>query len=249
MGKTWDAAAVKHYQDWFETPRGAFALAMERRLIERHVAGWHRRQAKLVEIGCGPGLFLDRFYDLGFDVTGLDASPSMLAAARNRLGKRAELHQGVAEHLPYEDGEFDYAVLLTVLEFNDEPGRVLAEAARVAKKGVLVGFLNRNSLYYLSHGLRLPFRRLSFLRTANWRGPGQVKRLMRRHMARRPVTFGSVLPGPPGTWREAIPWKWLNGLVYPGCLGAYCVARMDFLPERALTPLPAKVRETAGAAG
>ena len=113
------------------------------------LAGWPRRKHKLLEIGCGTGLFLDHLYQMGLDVTGIDNSPEMIMAARKRFGNRAELHLAHGEHMGFSDNEFDYALLWSVLEFSDEPEAMLsAEAARVAEKGVLIGFLNKNSLYY-----------------------------------------------------------------------------------------------------
>lgn len=136
------------YEQWFDTPHGQFALEREVQLLQAVLAGWPRRGRKLLEIGCGTGLFLEHLYQMGFDVSGIDSSPDMIMAARQRFGNRAELYHGDGELLPFIDNEFDYAFLWSVLEFTDDPAAMLAEAARVAEKGLLIGFLNRNSLYY-----------------------------------------------------------------------------------------------------
>ena len=89
---------------------------------------WPRRGHTLLDIGCGAGIFLEMLWHYGFDVTGLDTGTDLLDMARERLGNRAEFQLGRPEHLPFDDEEFDYAALLTVLEYVDNPEDVLREA-------------------------------------------------------------------------------------------------------------------------
>lgn len=42
----------------------------------------------LLDIGCGPGLYCERFHDHGFRVTGMDCNPHSLAYARQRAQNR-----------------------------------------------------------------------------------------------------------------------------------------------------------------
>ena len=134
----WDQDTVKRHEAWFDSPVGRFALARELHLVDTVIADWPRRNQRLVEIGCGLGIFLEEFWRGGLDITGLDNSPAMIAACRERLGHRAELFLGNADHLPFEDKEFDYAALVTLLEFCPDPGAVLREATRTAKKGLVL---------------------------------------------------------------------------------------------------------------
>ncbi len=233
----WDAKAVARYENWFQTREGSFAYMAEKRLISRLISGWPRRGHSLLEIGCGTGLFLEAFWEAGFDISGLDSSQHMLDAARQRLGHRADLHLGNAECLPFEDREFDFVALLTMLEFLDDPLAVLREACRVARKGLLVAFLNKYSLYYLSHGLELPFLRRSTLRRARWRSPWEMRTLLQQATERKHVVLRSVLPGPMWSWRRTPPLHWLNRSVMPLWLGAYCGARVDLIESAPLTPL------------
>ena len=166
----WDKETARRYDAWFQTEVGAFALKREMRLLERMTAAWPRRGQRLVEIGCGTGVFLEVLHHSGFDVTGLDASPDMLEQARGRLGARADLHWATPAICPLTTRKFDFAVLLTVLEFCPDPALVLQEAARVARKAVLVGFLNRCSFYGLSSKL-WPGSTGKLLRNACWFTP------------------------------------------------------------------------------
>jgi len=233
----WDRKAVQRYEEWFATPHGEFAFAQEVKLISRLVSPWPRRGQKLLEIGCGPGKFLKVFWKAGFDVTGIDASPAMIEAAKRCIGDRSELFLGKAEHLPFDDNEFDFVALLTVLEFTDDPAIILKEAARVARKGLLVSFLNKYSLYYLSHGLSLPFVPRRSLHKARWLSYFSLKSLALSTFGYKPARTKSVLPGPKSTWIDKKPWRWLNGCVYCGPMGSYCAVRFDFVGQKPLNPL------------
>lgn len=241
----WDGDAVDRYEAWFESPTGSFALTQERRLLEALVSSWPRRGQTLLEIGCGPGVFMKLFWETGFDVSGVDCSPDMLGAARRRMGPHASYHLGVAEHLPFADDEFDYASLLTVLEFCEDPVAALREARRVAKYGVLVSFLNRYSLYRMSHGTAWPWCGGGQMIEARWYSCREMRRMIQTTTGPRHMECGSVLPGPVWSWREGVPWGWLNRFVYPMGLGAYGAYRVDFVGEKPLTPLYSFSRSTA----
>lgn len=73
------------------------------------------RKQRLLDIGCGLGWYLEAWNEQGFDVTGLDASPAMLARAGKRLAEAGKTGQFIEAdiriglHLP-EDLGFDFAV-------------------------------------------------------------------------------------------------------------------------------------------
>ena len=227
----WDRNDLDRYDRWLSSPRGSYALACEARLLEWLTAGWPRRGRTLLDVGCGPGVFLEFFHRAGFDVTGFDKSPVMLKAARERLGGRVECNLGDAHHLPYDSDQFDYVCLLTVLEFVEDPHRVLAEAARVARRGVIVGYVNAWSMY------RLARHRHKLLSQARWYSPWRMRALVRGAVGGVPVHEGSVLPGPPWTWRPGFPLWGLGRVVMPAPLGAFCALSADLTVEPPLTPL------------
>ncbi len=97
---------------------------------------------RVLDIGCGTGNHLIMFSKMGLDVSGVDASPQMLEKARARLGHKSNFKIGMAEDLPFDDNEFDLAVLINTLEFMDNPLSALREAGRVARKKIFIGVLN-----------------------------------------------------------------------------------------------------------
>src|SRR5262249_50426672 len=64
-------------------------------------------------------------------------SAEMLQAAKKRLRgiKNVELRRGQLEALPLDEGKLDAATLMLVLHHVSEPEHVIAEAARVLKRG------------------------------------------------------------------------------------------------------------------
>ena len=154
MGLIFDIQSARLYESWCRSPVGR---AMDK-FIERFINELLEPQPKerVLDIGCGAGNHLLFLNQLGLDITGVDASPYMVNIARKRLGDRCNLKTGMAEDLPFDDNEFDLAVLINTLEFLDDPLKALREAGRVAKKKVFVCVMNSLSWHCVCdklHGL------------------------------------------------------------------------------------------------
>jgi SAM-dependent methyltransferase len=144
VGYIFSLADVERYERWFGSTRGKQALEFEQGLFRKI---WRPvSPQRVLEVGCGTGIFLEWFRTQGHMVTGLDPSGESLERARERLGNKVRLAQGFAEDLPYEDNEFDTVALITTLEFVDAPDVALREAFRVARRNVLLGVLNGFSI-------------------------------------------------------------------------------------------------------
>ncbi len=65
---------------------------------------------KILDLGCGPGLYTKRFSDMGYDVTGIDFSRRSLAYARNQDVKTKYLYKNYLE-LDFAD-MFDAVTLI-----------------------------------------------------------------------------------------------------------------------------------------
>ncbi len=135
---------IERYESWFRSDVGRSAFALQKDLLLK-VWGPVSPQ-RVLEVGCGSGVFLEWFNSLGHMVTGIDPSTTSLELARRRMGGRAGLNRGFAEDLPYSDNEFDTVSLITSLEFVEDPSKALQEAFRVARRTVLLGVLNRYSI-------------------------------------------------------------------------------------------------------
>lgn len=87
------------------------------------------------DLGCGTGTMTAAIAPHVRMVHGVDASPQMLAAARERLTgvTNVKLSTGALESLPLENESLDVAIMLLVLHHVAEPARALAEVQRVLK--------------------------------------------------------------------------------------------------------------------
>ncbi|MFH0809973.1 MAG: class I SAM-dependent methyltransferase [Pseudomonadota bacterium] len=194
MGLVFGTKELEHYERWLASPKGRTATMLESELILSLLEP--RPGERLLDVGCGPGTHLELLRRRGLDVTGLDPSVPMLEAARQRLGVSVPLHLGYAEHLPFDDDAFDLCVFITSLEFVDDPVAALAEAARVARRRLLIGLVNP----YSAHGLQCMARSLcgvGIYRQARFFGLGDMRRLIQHTLGDSPLRWRSVLTLPP----------------------------------------------------
>ena len=89
---------------------------------------------RVLEVGCGSGVFLRAAADRGAHVTGLDASEALIALARARVPE-ADLTVGDLQFLPYADDSFDVVAGFNSFFFAADMVAALREARRVARPG------------------------------------------------------------------------------------------------------------------
>jgi SAM-dependent methyltransferase len=92
---------------------------------------------RVLDIGCGTGVFLRLVAERGAVPFGLDASKTLLEIAHERVPE-ADLRLGEMEQLPYDDDTFDLVTGFNSFFFAASMVAALREAGRVAKTGVPV---------------------------------------------------------------------------------------------------------------
>ena len=132
---------VDAYEAWYEGT-GRRADRLEKHLL-LGLLDWIDGGRTMLDIGSGTGHFARFFNSVGLQVVGLDISLPMAGEAA-RLGSPPSV-LGDAFHLPFSDRSFDVVTIIATLEFVTSPPRVVREAARVARRGLLIGALNRAS--------------------------------------------------------------------------------------------------------
>ncbi len=115
------------------------------RLIE--VLGMTRSGARALDLGCGNGRHAEALSELGLAVSGLDLSPELLGAARQRPPLTGNLIRGDMRRLPFCP-VFDLVLsLFTSFGYfaDDENLRTLGEMSRVLKPGgrLVIDHINR----------------------------------------------------------------------------------------------------------
>jgi ubiquinone/menaquinone biosynthesis C-methylase UbiE len=128
-----EEAAIE-YDEWFETHKCVYQSEVEaiRRFIPKTGNG--------IEIGVGTGRFSIPF---GIKV-GVEPVRAMAEIARKR-GIHA--FEAKAEHLPFQDNSFDFALIVTTLCFLENPLKALQEIRRILKPTgkVIIGMLDKDS--------------------------------------------------------------------------------------------------------
>ena len=117
-------------QDWADVQEGVVAPLYEE-VLRRLDVGTGTR---LLDAGCGAGDFMAAASARGATVTGIDATPEMVAQARRRA-RGATVDEGDIEMLPYADASFDVVTGFNSFQFATDLGRALREAARVTRPG------------------------------------------------------------------------------------------------------------------
>ena len=100
---------------------------------------------KVLDVGCGDGLFLGMLKQKKIESVGVDISEEGVKKCRSNNLEASQCDFSVNK-LPFPDNEFDYVVALDVLEHLYNPEHLLKEAKRVSKKYIIISVPNFNSL-------------------------------------------------------------------------------------------------------
>ena len=178
-------------------------------VVRRLMAGFEGTLAELfaqaapesvLDVGCGEGVLTHQWaQQLGSRrIVGIDLDDDKLKAEwATRQRPNLEYRTIPAENLPFEDGEFDLASAIEVLEHVPDPAHTVAEMARVAKRHLLVS-VPREPLW---RGLNIA--RGAYLRELG-NTPGHVNHWSKRSFVRLLSQHGEVVEK-----RSPFPWTML----------------------------------------
>ena len=131
------------YDQWFETPIGGLVREYESRLLLEMARP--ARGERILDVGCGTGIFTLDFLAAGAQVTALELSlPMLRRAGKKASGLPFHMVQGDMRRLPFADRSFDKTVSVTAVEFVEDARAAVAELFRVTTPGgcIVVACLN-----------------------------------------------------------------------------------------------------------
>jgi len=104
-----------------------------------------KRDAKILEVGCGTGRITEGLVKRGYNITPTDVSRAMLAEFKKRKGlpKPTLIKDGT---LPFSNGQFDHAVAIRVIWHllnKEDREEMLSEMARVSSSLVVLDITNK----------------------------------------------------------------------------------------------------------
>lgn len=165
------------YDLWFETPIGKLVRKYEGRLLREMARPAHGE--KILDAGCGTGIFTSDLLAAGSNVTGFELSLPMLRRAGKKFrGRHFQMVQGDMRRLPFAMGHFDKTISVTAIEFLDEdaPGAV-AEMFRVTRPGGLVVVASLNSLSPWAARRKESVQEHPIFKHARFRSPAEMAEL------------------------------------------------------------------------
>jgi 2-polyprenyl-3-methyl-5-hydroxy-6-metoxy-1,4-benzoquinol methylase len=117
----------------YEADEPVYRLTFERRLrdLARFKSG-----ARLLDIGCGTGLFLDVARRAGWEAFGLDASRYAVSTRPDDLTEW--IQTGTLETVEYEPGSFDAVTMFDFFEHVYRPAEFAKRVARILAPGGVV---------------------------------------------------------------------------------------------------------------
>lgn len=120
--------------------------------IHAHFPRKSPREIRVLDVGTGPGFFAIVLTELGYSVTAVDYTASMLEAARHNAGTLVNsitFLQMNAEDLSFPDDSFDVLVTRNLTWNLHHPEKAYAQWARVLKPGGLLLNFDANWYHYL----------------------------------------------------------------------------------------------------
>ena len=159
---------------------------------------------RILDLGCGNGSLVLHLYSLGYEVVGLDPSPSGIEAAKRRCPDAA-FHVCAADPIQLQSLDiplFDYVISAEVVEHCYSPQTWADAAFQILKPG---GILIVTTPYhgYLKNLLLAATGRLDHHFTALWEG-GHIKFWSRTTLACLLERAGFIVDGFHGAGR--LPW-------------------------------------------
>lgn len=148
-----DHGAIRDYYDrvYHNAAGAAPGISYHYRRLAHRFRPW--RGKRLLDIGCGRGIWLKAAAELGASPVGIDISPVAVEACK-RFVPQAELHCGPGERLPFAERQFDFVSCLGSLEHFLKPQLALQEIIRVSKPDAMVLLLVPNA-DFLTRRLKL----------------------------------------------------------------------------------------------
>lgn len=162
------------------------------------------RVKSLLEFGCGTTRFTRWWHEIGVEASGGDISPFMLAQGVQLF--KGDLVMADSHHMPFRDKTFDAVAFITTFEYYKDPVKVIREAARVSKYGIVFGMMNRNSPKIVRRRVQQFFGKNPFYVTATFYTPARLSAIIREALQDEDFTIEWMATGLP-EWFPRQEWK------------------------------------------
>lgn len=200
-GKQAQSSLPDAYRRWRASRLGTITDALEEALLLKLIGS--PAGLRILDAGCGDGALATALAGRGGNMTGVDADPHTLAAARARaetMGLALAFVEGDIRALPFPDASFDVVVAVTVLCFVPQAEQAVLEMARVLRPGgcLVIGELGRWNLWAAKRRIKGWFGSATW-RSAKFRTAHALERLVRSAGLDVTATRGTIFFPPCGS--------------------------------------------------
>jgi len=147
-------------------------ISARKRVFDRYLdemEQW-RKNNQVLDVGCGPGFFLDACKSRGWQCSGLELSASAVRYARDKFGLIIE--NEAFNGRKYNDNSFDVVTLWNVLDHLEHPRSTLIDIYRIIRPGGCLIVRVPNASFHLP--AYIFFRNLYFIMRQNKINPAQM---------------------------------------------------------------------------
>lgn len=152
MAQNWQKDAKTEKEVQLGSPSLEWTSGLQHRLglMQKYI---DFKDAKVLDVGCGVGMFLEKLQQLGAEVYGVDVDERKVESAKLRI-KTVEF--APAEKMPFRKDSFDVVFLHEVIEHVDDDEKAIDEAMRVLRPGGNLVIFAPNRLWpFETHGIYL----------------------------------------------------------------------------------------------
>jgi ubiquinone/menaquinone biosynthesis C-methylase UbiE len=129
--------------------------------VLEYITHHYDQSSRILDLGCGAGISIDRLLGLGYSVIGLDLSKDMLILAHDRFSgypqEKYMILQGNCDSLPFDDSRFDLVVCSGIISYLRDKGQTISEIHRILRQNgtLILGFRNKYTLSLFSDSIKL----------------------------------------------------------------------------------------------
>jgi len=143
MSNPWDSLSLKYgtvKNDSDITLDNADNILIAWPVILDFLKQYGRKNARLLEYGCGTGSFAYKLHNLAYDVTGVDSSDEMIKTAKSAFGKEIHFLKGDTSNLSqFEKEKFSIVTSIMTFQFVEDIEKVFHNITKVLQsEGIFV---------------------------------------------------------------------------------------------------------------
>ncbi len=200
--------------------------------IEAILASYAHRRGALLDVGCGPGVFLDVARQRGWEPHGVDPSQAALEVARTTLGESVDLRQGDLLEVDLQGG-YAAVTMIDVLRHCARPREMLERARDILGAEGCILLREHNAAWTHRRRLRAGEEQILASEAVQEWSPGALRAILER------VGFTDVrvIPSPVylASELESRYWRLLKRAYYRVAVGTY--ATVDRIITRRVVAL------------